>query len=346
MAGKNTQKHYDVIIIGAGPCGIFAVFELGLLGLNAALIDALDKKGGQCAELYPEKPIYDIPGFPTIDAGELVTQLEAQAKPFNPDYYLGERVDTLDEDENGIFTITTDIGTKLTSSAIFIAAGAGCFTPRRPKLENLAQYEEQSIYYAVRSRDTFENTHLVVVGGGDSALDWTLALIDDCKSLTLIHRSDKFRAAPHSVTAMRRLVEQGKMQFLVGEISELQGKNGVLQGIKVKQGDDEVALPNIDKLLLFFGLNIELGALADWNLDLHDGKLLKVNTEDFATSRRGIFAIGDINYYPGKLKLILSGFHEAALAAQTAFKIARPDEKLVFRYTTSSTDLQKKLGVK
>ncbi|MCH9853495.1 MAG: NAD(P)/FAD-dependent oxidoreductase [Alphaproteobacteria bacterium] len=346
MNSNNSENYYDVLIVGAGPCGIFAVFELGLLGLTACLVDALDKKGGQCAELYPEKPIYDIPGYPTVNGGEIVDKLLEQAAPFDPVYYLSERVDELHEDSNGIFTTITDQGRKITSRAIFIAAGAGCFTPRRPKIESLEDYEGKSVFYAVRNRETFKDSNLVIVGGGDSALDWALDLVDYCNKLTLIHRSDKFRAAPHSVSSMQKLVKQGKMDCFVGNITALHGENGVLNGVTASTKTGDIPLPDINKLLLFFGLNIELGKLADWGIELHDGKLIKVNTEDFATSRRGIFAIGDINHYPGKLKLILSGFHEAALAAQSAFKIARPDEKLIFRYTTSSTDLQKKLGVK
>ncbi|MCH9845788.1 MAG: NAD(P)/FAD-dependent oxidoreductase, partial [Alphaproteobacteria bacterium] len=337
MASNNPDNYYDVLIVGAGPCGIFAVFELGLLGLTACLVDALDKKGGQCAELYPEKPIYDIPGYPTVNGGEIVDKLIEQSAPFDPVYYLGERVDDLHEDENGIFTTITDQGTKITSRAIFIAAGAGCFTPRRPKIDLLETYEEQSVFYAVRNRETFKDSNLVIVGGGDSALDWSLDLVDYCNKLTLIHRSDKFRAAPHSVSSMQKLVEQGKMDFIMGNVSELHGNNGALNGVTINTKTGDIHLPDTNKLLLFFGLNIELGKLADWGMELHEDKLLKVNTEDFATSRRGIFAIGDINHYAGKLKLILSGFHEAALAAQSAFKIARPNEKLIFRYTTSST---------
>ncbi|MEO1330772.1 MAG: NAD(P)/FAD-dependent oxidoreductase [Pseudomonadota bacterium] len=338
------SRPFDVAIVGAGPVGLFAVFELGLLGLNAVVIDTLDKVGGQCAELYPEKPIYDIPGFPEVSGQALTDNLMAQAAPFEPEFRLNQRVESLTRREDGRYLVETSIGERYDVAAVFIAAGAGSFTPRRPKLEGLEAFEEKSVFYAVRSRAQFEGRDLMIVGGGDSALDWTLDLLPSVKSLTLVHRRASFRAAPHSVAAMQEAVAAGRMRFVEGELAELKGADGALEQIVLKtKGDPETV--KADRLLAFFGLNIELGPIADWRLDLQDGKQIKVDTEKFETSTPGVFAIGDINWYPGKLKLILSGFHEGALAAQAAFRLARPNEKLRFQYTTSSTELQKRLKV-
>ncbi len=334
----------DVLIIGAGPVGLFAVFELGLLGLRARLIDTLDRPGGQCAELYPEKPIYDIPGAPVITGQELTDRLMQQAAPFDPEFRLGQRVESLTRRPDGRFQLVTDAGEVHVAPVVFIAAGAGSFTPRRPRIEGISPYEGRSLFYAVRRRSDFEGRDLVIAGGGDSALDWTLDLLPSVKSLTLVHRRDKFRAAPHSVSAMDQAVAAGRMRFIMGELDRLEGENGDLSAVTVRNGAATTTVA-ADRLLAFFGLNIELGPIADWALDLEDGKQIRVDTGKFQTSTPGIFAIGDINHYTGKLKLILSGFHEAALAAQEAFRIARPGEKLRFQYTTSSSELQRRLKV-
>lgn len=334
----------DVVIVGAGPVGLFAVFELGLLGLRATLVDTLDKPGGQCAELYPEKPIYDIPAWPRIDGQELVDRLMEQAAPFEPTFRLGQRVDRLDKLEDGRFAVSTSAGETHVAPAVFVAAGAGCFTPRRPKVAGIEAYEDRSLFYAVRRRADFAGQDVVVFGGGDSALDWTLDLLPDVRSMTLVHRRDSFRAAPHSVEAMRAAVAQGRMRFVQGEMAALDGRGGDLASVAVTGSDGEQVL-HATRVLAFFGLNITLGPIADWALDLEAGKQIKVDTEKFETSTPGIFAIGDINWYPGKLKLILSGFHEGALASQAAFRLARPNERLRFQYTTSSTELQKRLKV-
>ena len=339
----------DVAIIGAGPCGLFAAFELGLLGLNAILIDALDKPGGQCAELYPEKPIYDIPAWPKISGQELTDKLLEQIAPFHPVFLPGQKAAQMRKTETGDFEIIPDIGARIIVKTVFIAAGAGCFVPRRPThLENLQDFEEKSFFYCVRDRASFGGKKTLIIGGGDSALDWAIDLTKISEEVILMHRRDKFRAAPHSVASMRALEEAGRIRFIQGELSELRGKNGQIDEIIVKKTNAEGGEESlsIDRALAFFGLNVELGALSEWNLKLHEDKQIIVDTEKFETSVPGVFAIGDINWYPGKLKLILSVFHESALASQAAFKIARPDEKLIFRYTTSSTDLQKKLGVK
>ncbi|MGM0561391.1 MAG: NAD(P)/FAD-dependent oxidoreductase [Pseudomonadota bacterium] len=341
---KNQPIETDIVIIGAGPVGLFAVFEAGLLGLKCHLIDNLDKVGGQCAELYPEKPIYDIPARPHCTGQELVDDLMKQAEPFEPVYHLNQQADSLSKMEDGRWRLETSAGTVFHATVIVIAAGAGSFVPRRPPLENLEQYEDSSIFYAVRRMEAMRDKRIVIAGGGDSALDWTLSLHPLASQVTLIHRRDQFRAAPDSVEKMRQLVANDEINLQIGQLKELKGSGGQLEAVQVKGADGEMHEVPCDVLLPFYGLKMELGPIAEWGLNL-DRDLITVDTEKFETSVPGIFAIGDINYYPGKLKLILSGFHEAALMAQQAFRYCRPDEKLVFRYTTSSTDLQKKLGV-
>ena len=341
--GTSTPIETDAVIIGAGPCGLFAVFELGLLDIKAHVIDILDRPGGQCAELYPEKPIYDIPGLPVVTGQGLTDSLMAQIKPFGATFHYSQRVDSLTKLEDGRFRLKTDLGTEFIAKVVVVAAGGGSFTPKRPPLAGIEAYEGTSVFYSVRRMDDFRDKDVLVVGGGDSALDWTLNLQPIAKSLTLLHRRDDFRGAPHSVEQMRALVRDGKVSLLIGQMTALKGGDGSLSGItvKTKDGETEVAA---NRLLPFFGLTMKLGPVADWGLNLNENLVL-VDTEKFETNTPGIFAIGDINWYPGKLKLILSGFHEAALMAQAAHKIVYPGKKLLFQYTTSSSSLQKKLGV-
>ena len=333
----------DAVIVGAGPVGLFAVFELGLVDIKCHLIDILDRPGGQCAELYPEKPIYDIPALPIVTGQELVDKLIEQIKPFSPQFHLTQRVDSLASEPDGRFRIVTDAGTVFIAKVIVVAAGGGSFTPKRPPLAGIEAYEGTSVHYAVRRMDVFRDQHVVIVGGGDSALDWTLSLQPLAKSLTLVHRRDEFRAAPHSVEKMRELVATGKVRLAIGQVTALSGSGGRLDALtlKTKAGDERLACT---AMLPFFGLTMKLGPVAEWNLNLEEN-LVPVDTERFETSTPRIFAIGDINTYPGKLKLILSGFHEAALMAQAAHRYIYPDKKLLFQYTTSSSSLQKKLGV-
>jgi thioredoxin reductase (NADPH) len=334
----------DVVIVGAGPVGLFAVFELGLLDIRCHLIDILDKPGGQCAELYPEKPIYDIPALPVVSGQELTERLLEQIKPFDPEFHFNERVDVLQKRPDGRFFLQTDDGTAFLAKVVVIAAGGGSFTPKRPPLQGIEAFEGTSVFYAVKRMEEFRDRDLLIVGGGDSALDWTLSLQPIARSLTLLHRRDDFRAAPHSVEQMRQLVADGKLALKIGQVSTLHGDDGQLTGVTIKTKDGEEQLA-CDRMLPFFGLTMKLGPVADWGLNL-DENLIPVDTEKFETSETGIFAIGDINTYPGKLKLILSGFHEAALMAQQAHRYIYPDKKLLFQYTTSSSSLQKKLGVK
>jgi thioredoxin reductase (NADPH) len=334
----------DVVIIGAGPCGLFAVFELGLLDLKCHVVDILDRPGGQCAELYPEKPIYDVPALPVVTGQELTDRLMEQIKPFGPEFHFSERIDSLSRDADGRFRLVSDAGTVFLSKVVVIAAGGGSFTPKRPPLDGIEAYEGTSVFYAVRRIETMRGRDIVIVGGGDSALDWTLNLQPVAKSLTLVHRRDEFRAAPHSVEKMRSLVAEGQVRLAIGQVTKLDGADGRLSSVTLKTVAGEEVLP-CDALLPFFGLTMKLGPVAGWGLNLYEN-LIAVDTERFETSEPGIFAVGDINWYPGKLKLILSGFHEAALMAQAAKRIVHPDAKVLFQYTTSSSSLQKKLGVK
>ncbi|AEQ51904.1 NAD(P)/FAD-dependent oxidoreductase [Pelagibacterium halotolerans] len=334
----------DVVIIGAGPVGLFAVFELGLVDLKCQVIDILDRAGGQCAELYPEKPIYDIPAFPEISGQGLTDNLMKQIQPFGAEFHFSQMVANVEKLEDGTFRLTTDAGEVFITKVVVIAAGGGSFQPKRPPVEDVEQYEGKSVFYAVRKMEDFRDQDIVIVGGGDSALDWTLNLEPLARSLTLVHRRDQFRGHADSVNKMRALVEEGRINFITGQLGRLEGENGQLKEVYLKTAGGELGVP-ATRLLPFFGLTMKLGPVADWGLDLHDNALIKVDTEKFETSEPGIFAIGDINWYPGKLKLILSGFHEGALMAQAAKKIVHPDQKVIFQYTTSSTQLQKKLGV-
>ena len=331
----------DVVIIGAGPVGLFAVFELGLLNIKCHLIDNLDKVGGQCAELYPEKPIYDIPSRPVVTGQELTEELIKQINPFKPKLHLNQQVEKIAKTEYG-WIVETNIGTKVEAKCIVVAAGAGSFVPRKPPIENIESFENKNVFYAIRDKSIFKDKKLLIAGGGDSALDWTNELSKD-SNVTPIHRRKEFRAAPDSVSKMQELETKGKIKFLKGQIkkiSKIQDSRIMLE----YENDDEKLNIEVDYLLPFFGLKMELGPIAEWGLNLHEN-LIKVDTEKFETSTPSIFAIGDINWYPGKLKLILSGFHESALMAQEVFKYCFPDKKNIFRYTTSSKELQKKLGV-
>ncbi|VAW01886.1 Thioredoxin reductase [hydrothermal vent metagenome] len=334
----------DVVIVGAGPVGLFAVFELGLLDLKCHLVDILDRPGGQCAELYPEKPIYDIPGLPEVSGDGLTQNLLQQIEPFAAKYHLSEMAVALEKTDTGKWRLTTERGTKIEASVVVIAAGGGSFQPKKPPIPDIDNFEGKSVFYAVREMQQFAGKHILIAGGGDSALDWALALQPIVASVALIHRRPDFRAAPDSVSKMRALVAADKMQLLVGQVASLTGDAGMLQSVQIKNKDGEFTR-QVDCLLPFFGLTMKLGPVAEFGLNLHEN-LIPVDTEKFETSTPGVFAIGDINSYPGKLKLILSGFHEGALMAQQAFRICRPNDKLRFQYTTSSTSLQKKLGVR
>ena len=340
----------DILIIGAGPVGLFTVFEAGLLGLNCTLIDNLDKPGGQCAELYPEKPIYDIPGVPFQTAQEHVDALLEQIKPFNYDLHLSERVDLIEEitlENESFWKVKTTEDKEFISKNIFIAAGAGSFEPRRPpNIEDPDKYLGKGVEYAVRSVDKYKNKNVVIFGGGDSALDWTVELSKVAKLVTLVHRRDAFRGAQHTEEQMRELVEKGKVNLLTPYlINSIEGDD-IVESITLKNFEsNEIEDYEADELLFLFGLNKKLGPILDWDIDLN-GKKIKVNTENYQTNKDGIFAVGDINDYPGKLDLILSGFHETTLAVQEAYKRIYPGERVPFGYTTSNSKLQEKLGVK
>jgi thioredoxin reductase (NADPH) len=337
----------DALIIGAGPCGLFAVFELGLLDIKAHVVDILPRAGGQCSELYPEKPIYDIPGFPQITGQGLVDNLMKQIEPFGPTFHFNEQVDELESlgtPEAPLYRLRTNGGLEFETKVVLIAAGGGSFQPKKPPVPGIESYEEKSVFYAVRKMDSFRGKRVLIVGGGDSALDWTLNLQPIAERVTLMHRRDEFRAAPHSVNAMRELVAAGKMDLVLGQMTGLKGENGELSAVSVKGNDGATFDIACERMMPFFGLTMKLGPIAHWGLNLNEN-LVPVDTEKFETNAPGVFAIGDINTYPGKLKLILSGFHEAALAAQKANRYIYPDKKVVFQYTTSSSSLQKKLGV-
>ena len=343
-------KDVDILVVGAGPVGLFTVFEAGLLGLKCHLIDNLDKIGGQCAELYPEKPIYDIPGVPFQTAQQHVDALIEQIKPFEYEISLNERVDSISEESNKNnitqWRVATSDGQEFITKNIFIAAGAGSFEPRRPpNIENPDALMENGVSYAVQSKKRYENKDVIIFGGGDSALDWTVELADIAKSISLVHRRDAFRGAQHTEAQMRELVKQGKVNLLTPyQIHSIIGEDKVT-GAELKNFDTkEIEEVAADELLFLFGLNKKLGPILDWELELNEKKI-SVNTENFQTNKDGIFAVGDINDYPGKLDLILCGFHETTLAVQEAYRRIHPGERVPFGYTTSNTKLQRKLGV-
>ena len=339
-----SDKHStDAVIIGAGPSGLFSVFELGLHDVKCHLIDILDKPGGQCAELYPEKPIYDIPAIPACTGAELSAALMTQIKPFNPVFHLGEMAVEMKK-QGELWQIKTDVGTVIEAKVVVIAAGGGSFTPKRPPIEGIEEYEGKSVFYAVRKKDAFRGKDIVIAGGGDSALDWVLNLEPIAKSVTLVHRRDEFRAAPDSVSKMRALVEAGKVSLQIGNLNSINGSNGQISSITMTDDKKNAKQIPCEALLAFYGLTMKLGPVADFGLDLEEG-VIPVNTADFETSVHGVFAIGDICTYPGKMKLILSGFHEAALMAKKVFAYVYPEKRYRFQYTTSSSDLKGKLHV-
>ena len=338
----------DAVIIGAGPVGLFQVFELGLLEIKAHVIDSLAYPGGQCIELYPDKPIYDIPAVPVCTGKELTDNLLRQIEPFGATFHLGQTVTALQQREDGRFFIETHKGTQFVATTVFIAAGMGAFEPRTLALDGIARFEGTQLFYSVKKPAELARKHLVVVGGGDSALDWALNLAQDgpqqAASVTLVHRRDGFKAAPASIAKMRELRESGRMKFIVGQVTAYEETDGRLAKVKVTGPDSsEHELP-LDALLVFFGLSPKLGPIANWGLDI-ERRQLKVDTEKFSTSVPGIFAVGDINTYPGKKKLILSGFHECALAAFGAARFIFPDKPVHLQYTTTSPKLHKVLGV-
>lgn len=340
--GQRYETH--AIIVGAGPVGLFTVFELGLLDIKAHLVDVLDRPGGQCAELYPEKPIYDIPAYPIISGQELTDKLLEQIAPFGPTFHLNQMAVGLAREADGRWALTTELGTTIVAPVVLIAAGGGSFQPKKPPLPGIEAYENESVFYAVRQMERFRGKKLLIAGGGDSALDWTLALEPIADSVTLVHRRDEFRAAPHSVAQMRALVAAGRVRLEIADLKGLQGAAPQLSGVAVSNREQGEFTLEADTLLAFYGLTMKLGPVAEFGLNLNEN-LIPVDTEKFETSTPTIFAVGDINWYPGKLKLILSGFHEAALAAQQVFRYVFPEKKLRFQYTTSSSDLQRKLGV-
>jgi thioredoxin reductase (NADPH) len=323
----------DICIIGAGPVGLFAVFEAGLLKMRCHIVDVLPQIGGQLSEIYPKKPIYDIPGFPEVNAQELVDNLKKQIAPFNPTFTLGEKVSGLVRNEDKSFSLTTDDGTEINCKVVVIAAGLGCFEPRKPELQNLEHFEGRGVVYMVKDPDAFRNKRLVIAGGGDSALDWTIYLSELAERVTLIHRNESFRGAPDSAEKVVALAKEGKIDLLLSSNLSAVNGNGVVKSVSyVDQHKDLREIP-ADYLIPLFGLSPKLGPIANWGLNV-DKSAIPVNTLDYSTNVEGVFAIGDINTYPGKLKLILCGFHEAALMAQSAFRFIYPNQKLSFKYTT------------
>lgn len=323
----------DIGIIGAGPVGLFAVFEAGLLKMRCHLIDVLPQIGGQLSEIYPKKPIYDIPGLPAVNAQELVDNLKKQIEPFKPTFSLGEKVTGLVKNADGSFSLTTSDNTIVHCKVVVIAGGLGCFEPRKPELKNLEEFEGKGIVYMVKDPETFRNKNIVIAGGGDSALDWTIYLSDMAAKVTLIHRNESFRGAPDSAEKVVALAEKGKIDLLLSSNLQAVNGNGVLKSVSYTDKANQAREIETDYLIPLFGLSPKLGPIAEWGLNMDKNAIL-VNTFDYSTNIDGIFAIGDINTYPGKLKLILCGFHEGALMAQSAFKFVYPSQKLSFKYTT------------
>ena len=326
----------DVAIIGAGPVGLFAVFELGMLKIRCHVIDSLDSPGGQCAALYPEKPIYDIPGYPRIQAAELVEKLREQAAPFDPVYHLGQRVERIEPGAEGRWILETSSGRRIDAGAVLIAAGGGAFGPNRPPLEGIRDYEGKSVFYSIYRREDFRGKRIVIAGGGDSAVDWALSLAELASQIHVVHRRAKFRAAPDSVSRLQELASKGEVVRLVVpyQLQALEGSDGKLEAVVVRKLSGEDRRLEADILLPFFGLSMNLGPIAAWGLNL-DRNQIAVDPETCMTSAKGIFAIGDVNAYPGKLKLILCGFSEAAMAAHAIHALMHPDQPLHWEYSTT-----------
>ena len=345
----NTNTHSmpieaDAVIVGAGPVGLFQVFELGLLEIKAHVIDTLPEVGGQCIELYPDKPIYDIPAVPVCTGTELTNNLMKQIEPFQPTFHLGQEVTKVQKREDGRFDVETSLGTRFITKTVFIAAGVGAFQPRTIKLDGIEQFENSQVFYRVKDPSAFEGKHIVICGGGDSALDWTMDLVGKAESVILLHRREEFRAAPASVAKMRELCENFDMQLLIGQITGYETTEGKISELKVTGQDGVTRRLPLDAMLVFYGLSPKLGPIESWGLKIERRQIV-VDTEKFETNIPGIFAVGDINTYPGKKKLILSGFHEAALAAFGAAPYIFPSKKIHLQYTTTSPKLHKVLGV-
>lgn len=334
----------DVVIVGAGPCGLFQVFELGLLGIKAHVIEALPYAGGQCIQLYPDKPIYDIPAIPEISARGLVENLLVQIKPFAPEFHFEQRVMSLESHADGRFYLETDTGQRFDTGSVVIATGAGAIRPIELRVDGINQFEDQQLFYAISDETRHQGKRLVVLGGGDSALDWVLRLQPEAESVVLIHRSDRFRAQPYAVQQMHDLCDTHQMQFLTGRVVGYIHAGNELKGVKVMSQDGVIRQLELDHLLVFFGLSPDSGILESWGIDA-ERNCAKVDTECFMTSCPGVYSVGDSNWYPGKKKLILSGFHEAALAAFAIKARLNPDEKVHLQYTTTSPAMHKRLGV-
>ena len=337
------MKKTDVVIIGAGPVGLFAVHQLGIKGLKAVVIDNLDKAGGQCIELYPDKPIYDIPAVPECTGKELTENLKEQIKPFSTEFFYNERVDEVKQDKDN-WIVKTNNNNEFIAPNIIIAGGVGSFEPRKLSVNDTDRYEGKSIFYSVKNKDEFKNKNISIFGGGDSALDWTLELSKFSK-ITLIHRRDEFRGAHHTLSEIKKLEKEGKISIKTPcQLESIEGDKSI-ESILIKFDDGKTEKIKTDTILSFFGLIMKLGPIAEWGLNMNK-KTIEVNSENFETNKKGIFAVGDICSYPGKLKLILSGFHEVALASVECFKRARPNEKYRFEFTTSSKSIQGRLGKK
>jgi len=336
----------DIVIIGAGPVGLFTVFEAGLLGLDCHLIDNLDKVGGQCIELYPEKPIYDIPGVANQTGKEHIDALLEQIKPFSYETHLNQRVDVLEELPDNFWRVVTNENTEFKTKNVFIAAGAGAFEPRKPPVEDPDKFLFKGVDYAIKEKDKYKDKEIVIFGGGDSALDWSVELSKIAKKIYLVHRRDDFRGAEHTEKQMRELVKDGKIELKIPFVIKSIKGGSSFEGVELMHFETkEEEILECDEALFFFGLNKQLGPILDWEIDL-DGKKIAVDTENYQTNKEGIFAVGDINTYPGKLDLILCGFHETTIAVQEAYKRINPGKRVPFGYTTSNKGLQEKLGVK